>query len=216
VGETLAQHGFAMSEPFSGSTQFQQDWWEVKTTSVCVFGLLEKLPSAFLRIPFGRRSRQRFQRNALGCPSGQKSVDHRIARDARSLPENQQRALTLSEEKRHKASNIWTVVRVVWHVHAEPAVRRNTASCSDRVSSPLHLEDRGLACGRRRAPSHRQPIQTGRICEDHGLFCFCGFPGAFLPSLLFPSLDRRFSTLSCLLDRPLETGRELTKQTAMD
>src|SRR5436190_24365459 len=70
-----------------------------KTTKVLEFDTLEKIPNPFLGIQFGRISRQTFNANPLGSPFCQEIFDGLTAVNGCSVPDHQDQAADLAQEK---------------------------------------------------------------------------------------------------------------------
>lgn len=54
MGETVAQTGFAMPEPFFGMEQFRAKLHEIGSTKIFEFAPLEQIPHPFLRVQLRR------------------------------------------------------------------------------------------------------------------------------------------------------------------
>ena len=107
MGDTLAQGGFAMPEPFLGAYQFGAKLLEVNSTKIFEFAPLEQIPHSLLGIEFWRIARQLLQMDAFGSPLGQKRFDSLRAMNARPIPDDQQLAWDLAQEQVQELHHIW-------------------------------------------------------------------------------------------------------------
>src|SRR6266566_895757 len=110
MGKTLTKDGLTMSQASLGKKQFAIKLLESLTTDIFEFTALEQIPHAFLRIEFGRISRQAFQMDALGCTSRQKVLDGLGAMNAGSIPNNEQVARDFAQKHFQKADHVGTLV----------------------------------------------------------------------------------------------------------
>ncbi len=122
MGETLAQTGCAMPEPFFGMEQRRAKMREISSTKVFQFAPLEQIPHPFLWIQCGRISRQALQMNACGSPCRQKVFDDARAMDGRAIPDNQQFPRNFAKKPLQKAHHIWPFIRMILKLHEQPPI----------------------------------------------------------------------------------------------
>lgn len=90
---------FSMSQPFLGMEQLLPDMLEVLTTNVLKFDAFEEIPNTLLGIKLRRIGRQAFDVNALGSTLFQEILDSLSAMNAGSVPNDEDLARNLSQEK---------------------------------------------------------------------------------------------------------------------
>src|SRR6266849_3828700 len=74
MGDTLAQNGCAMPEPFLGAHEFCCKMLQITSTKVFEFASFEQIPDPFVRIEFGRIARQASKWRRLAPPCARKSL----------------------------------------------------------------------------------------------------------------------------------------------
>lgn len=191
MGETLAQTGFAMPEPFFGMEQFRAELNEVGSTKVFEFASLEQIPHPFLRIEFWRISRQTFQMKALGPTFAQKSFDDVRTMNGRAVPNDQQLAWDFAQKPLQKAHDIWPFVRVILHLHEQPPIGCQATDRRKMVTGQPYRQDRRMSNRRVGPHSHGQEVKRRLIYKDDGTL--------FLFRLFFNSATRcsRQVTIAC-------------------
>lgn len=96
---TLGKCEFAVSQPFFGMKQLLPKVWEVKTTNVFKFDTFEKIPDTFLGVQVGRITRQTLDLNPFGSTFCQKRFDEMAFMNARAIPNDEDLACNLAQEK---------------------------------------------------------------------------------------------------------------------
>ena len=173
MGETLAQTGFAMPEPFFGMEQFRTELHEVGSTKVFQFAPFEQIPHPFLRIQLWRIGWQAFQMKTFGSPCAQKIFDDIRAMNGRAIPDDQQLARDFAQKHLQKAHDIWPFVRVILHLHKQPSIGCQATDRRKMVTGQPHRQDRRVPNRRIGPHSHGQEVKRRLVYKDDGtLFLF--------------------------------------------
>lgn len=162
-----------MPHAFFGSPHFPLDVRHIKTTNILEFDSFEQIPDAFLRIQFGRISRQTFKMNPLGTALCQVVFDGLTAMNGRSIPDDQQFAGKLTGEQLQKANDIGTFVRMILGLHEDPTFRGDSPHSRKMITGQLDAQDRRFPYGRIGVDGHGQKIKRRLITkDDRPLFLF--------------------------------------------
>ena len=123
----LGENGFAMPQPFFGTTHLPLDVWHVKTTNIFEFDAFEQIPHPFLWIQLRRIGRQTLQMDTFSSAMSQKIFDHLTPMNRSAIPDDQELAGDVAQEVLQEADDVRALVGMVLHQH-EQAPRRGDAA----------------------------------------------------------------------------------------
>ena len=140
MGDTLAQDGFAMSEPFLGTQQFGAEVIEVDSTKVLEFAPFEQIPHPFLWIQLWSVARQLLQMDACGSPLCQEVFDHLRAMNARPIPDDQQFALDFAQQRVQETHHVRSFEGMILDVHDQAPIHREATDRGEMIAGEWHRQ----------------------------------------------------------------------------
>ena len=134
-----------MSQAFFGVPKLISRVGDIAAAEILEFTSLEQILHALLGIEFGCIPRQTFQVEPLGRPPLQKGLDLLGARNRRIIPNHQQLARNLAQQKAQETDHIHCSRGMILHLPEQSPLGGDGSNGPEMIARRLHAQDRCLS-----------------------------------------------------------------------